>query len=341
MPLLACPNCGGPLPRHARWTAVACSYCGASVTPGPATVSRKSYRRAWSDAESELSRSPTDVTVAGKRWRQLTFLAHGEISDVFLATRARRLTERAVVKLLRDPADSDLFAREWDTLSALHASDVRGAPHFSPLAPAPIARGDARGPDNSSHAAMVVRLQPGFAANLDDVRSAFPAGLDLRHAVWMWRRLLELLGWVHRSGWVHGAILPQHVLLDAANHGATLVGWSCAAHVGDRLPALCAARESFYPAAERSGDPAGRTTDLVMAARCIAFAIGSDAAAAGAADALPANVPAPLREVLSASLSGAAPDDAWRLNDVVAAAAERAFGPPSFVPFAISPRARA
>jgi hypothetical protein len=341
MPLLSCPNCGGPLPRHARWTAVSCSYCGASVTPGPATVSRKSYQRAWTDAESELSRSPTDVTVAGTRWRQLTFLGHGELSDVFLVTRARRLTERAVLKLLRDPADSDLFAREWDTLSALHTSDARGAPHFSRLVPAPVVRGAAGGLGDPSRAASVQSLPPGFAANLDDVRAAFPSGVDPRHAIWMWRRLLELLGWVHRSGWVHGAVLPQHVLLDAAGHGATLVGWSCAARVGDPLPALCATREAFYPAAERSGHPAGPTTDLVMAARCVAFVAGSDAAAAGAADALPTDLADSLREVLSASLSGATPDDAWLLNGAVAAAAERAFGPPSFVPFAIPPRAGA
>jgi hypothetical protein len=263
-------------------------------------------------------------------------LSRGELSDVFVATRARRMTERAVVKLLRDSADADLFAREWDVLSALHESEARGAAHFARLVPDPVARGDTRGPDGRSHAAMVLRSLPGFAATLEDVRDAFPAGVDPRHAVWMWRRLLELLGWVHRSGWIHGAVLPQHVVLNAGEHGAMLVGWSCAVRDGERLPALCATRESFYPSDERSGGRAGIPTDLKMAARCVAFVLGADGA-----DTVPSGVPPSLREILDASLVGTTPDDAWQLNDAVASAAGRAFGPPAFVPFAIPPRSRA
>jgi hypothetical protein len=336
MRLLACPNCGGPLPRHARWTAVTCSYCGAAVTPGPALVSRKAYRRAWTEAEAEVPQTNADVVVSSARWRLLALLSRGELADVFLAARARRMTERAVVKLLRDRANTDLFAREWDVLSSLHKSDARGATHFTLLLPGPVVRGDTRGPDGRSHAAMVLRSQPGFTATLDDVREAFPGGVDARHAVWIWRRLLELLGWVHRSGWVHGAVLPQHIVLNTAEHGAMLVGWSCSVAVGERLPALCVTRESFYPADERSGGQTRIATDLEMTARCIAFALGADDD-----DAIPASVPQSLREVLDASLAGAASDDAWRLNDAVAAAAERAFGPPAFFPFAIPPRSRA
>jgi hypothetical protein len=336
MRLLACPHCGGPLPRHARWTAVTCAYCGAAVTPGPAIVSRKAYRRAWTDAETEVPQTTADVTVGGARWRLTGLLSRGELSDVFSATRARRVTERAVVKLLRDEADADLFAREWDVLGALQRSEARGAAHFALLVPGPIARGDTHGLDGLSHAAMVLRNLPGFEATLEDVRDAFPTGVDPRHAVWMWRRLLELLGWVHRSGWIHGAVLPQHVVLNAADHGAILVGWSCAVRDGERLPALCANRESFYPSDARSGGRAGVATDLKMAARCVAFVLGADSA-----DTLPAGVPPSLREVLAASLAGSTPDDAWQLNDAVASAAQRSFGPPAFVPFAIPPRSRA
>jgi hypothetical protein len=52
-------------------------------------------------------------------------------------------------------------------------------------------------------------------------------------------------------------------------------------------------------------------------------------------------VPPSLREVLDASVVRASPGDAWRLDEAVAKAAERAFGPPAFVPFAMPPRSRA
>ena len=45
-------------------------------------------------------------------------------------------------------------------------------------------------------------------------------------------------------------------------------------------------------------------------------------------------VPVPLRELLDACLSGrAGSEDGWALKETVAAAAARAFGPPTFVPF--------
>jgi hypothetical protein len=336
MQLLVCPNCGGPLPRHARWTAVICAYCGVAVSPGPTVVSRKAYRRAWKAAEAEVATSHADVTVNGSRWRLLGLLSHGEISDVFRATRARRITERAVVKLLRDPADADLFAREWDVLSALGASDAQGAAHFKDLLPGLIARGDAQSAHGRTCPALVERSRPGFERTLDDVREAFPDGVDPRHAVWMWRRVLEVLGWVHRSGWVHGAVLPQHVVLHTGEHGATIVGWSCAVRNGEPLPAICAARESFYPADERTGGRARVASDLVMAARCIAYVLGADDP-----NALPASVPPSLREVVEASIAGGCPEDAWQLKEVVAAAARRAFGSPAFVPLTIPPKERA
>jgi hypothetical protein len=264
----------------------------------------------------------------------LGLLARGEISDVFLATRARRLTERVLIKVLRVSEDADLFAREWDVLGALQAGTAQGADHFSLRLPTPVARGDARFDDGRSASAIVVRSVAGFQHTLDDVRRAYPAGVDSRHAVWIWRRILELLGWVHRNGWVHGALLPQHVVLHARDHGAMLVGWSCAVRQGDRVPAVSTAHEQFYPPEVLDRAPATTVTDLTMSARSIAYALGAQ----DRGD-LPKEVPAAIRELVEACASGEIiTEDAWRLKDLVADTAERAFGPPAFIPFEIPPR---
>jgi hypothetical protein len=260
-------------------------------------------------------------------------IARGEISDVLLATRARRLTERVLIKVLRAAEYSDLFAHEWDVLIALRAGEAQGAPHFSLRLPSLVARGDAVFRDGRVEPAMLVREMAGFRHTLDDVRDAFPKGVDARHAVWMWRRILEMLGWVHRSGWVHAAVLPQHVVVHARDHGAILVGWSCAARLGEVVPAVSARREAFYPREVLDGAPATTATDLTMSARTIAYALG-----AVDGGELPPDVPAPIRDLVEACVSGPIVDDAWRLKDLVAAAAQRAFGPPAFVPFEILPR---
>jgi hypothetical protein len=269
-------------------------------------VSRKTFQDALSRADREIPRSPDDVQVAGVRYRLIERLAAGDRADLWLATRARNLTERTILKALRDRADAPSVQREWDALEALHASTAQGAPHFSLRLPPLVAKGDARFADGSVRPAILFRSLPGYDGTLEDVRQAFPAGVDPRHAAWMWRRLLELLGWIHRSGWAHGAVTPAQVLLHAREHGAILVGWSKATPLGKGASA---------------------ESDLVMAARSVLGVLGDDTGEAPE-----------LRELLRACASGRLPStDGWKLKDLVADAAERAFGPPTFVPFLFSP----
>jgi hypothetical protein len=118
----------------------------------------------------------------------------------------------------------------------------------------------------------------------------------------MWRRLLELLGWVHRSGWSHGAVLPPHVVVEEREHGAILVSWS---------------------RARRIEDGGSVATDLIMAARAVDSLLGPTEP-----------IPGPLREVLDACLAGrGGSEDGWVLKETVAEAVAKAFGPPAFVPF--------
>ena len=195
-----------------------------------AVISRREFRDAAFRAERDVEPRPDDVTVGSARFRVIRPLAHGEHADVLLAERARRLTERVVVKLFREPLLAGVADGEWNALSSLATSDVQGATHFSLRIPAPVVRGSAR-VGGSERPCVVTRALPGFRWTLDDVRAAFPGGLDARHAVWIWRRLLELLGWVHRCGWVHGAASPGHVVVEEREHGAMLVSWSHARRI--------------------------------------------------------------------------------------------------------------
>jgi serine/threonine protein kinase len=269
-------------------------------------VSRAQFREALAQAESEVPLRPDDVSVGALRFSLLRQLARGERSDVFLARRARRLTERVILKVLRDGEDPASIRQEWDTLAALDASDAQGTEHFASLVPSPIAHGEAHSGGGRSGQVLVTRAVPGFGWTLGDVQRAFPSGVDPRHAVWMWRRILEVLGWAHRSGWSHGAIDPAHVVLNEREHAVMLVSWSHAARLGGAV----------VPAA-----------DMTQAARAVSATLGGD------------GVPAALRTLVDQCARGSSPtDDAWRLKDLVAEAARLAFGPPTFVPFEMPPR---
>ncbi|NMO15443.1 hypothetical protein HPC49_33785 [Pyxidicoccus fallax] len=332
--LLKCPGCGANFPLPAPNGIVVCEYCRAVVSASGAPV--------WPMPESPEDDPPfapdrPRVTVAGTRYVLLGRLGRGDGSDVFLARRDGRITEMVVLKVVRALSDADLVAREYDVLEALHRLDTQGAEHFTRLLPQPVARGEVKDPVGVSRAAAVYRWQSGFQHSLTDVREAYPDGVDPRAAVWMWKRLLEVLGFVHRSGYIHGAVLPPHVLVHPRDHGVMLVGWSSAVTFdGDRgrLPSTSASHRAFYPAAEWRGVAPGPTTDLIMAARTIAWVLGGDPATGST----PTSVPPPLADLLR-RLCDEDPHpftgDAWRSKELVDAAARESFGPPKFIPFTL------
>ena len=329
---LTCPRCGAPLPPRARLTVVECSFCHAAVMDGVRVVHAADFRR----ARKELAPPADDggrprVEIGGVPYRILGRVGRGESSDVFLAERAGPACERVLVKVLRAASDADLLDREWDALAALHASEVDGSAEASRRLPAPVRRGRLAGGGGPGLPSVVFRARSGFVDTFDDVMRAYPAGVDGRHAVWMWRRVLELLSWVHRAGWAHGAVLPQHIVVHARDHGAMLVGWSCAARLDARapLPVVSPAAHAYYAPALLEGAPPSAATDIVMSARCVARLLG------GSAERVPASVPAPLAEIVEAHAAGRGADDAWTVRKAVADAARAAYGPPAYHPFAM------
>ena len=322
---LSCPACGAPLPPNARRAVVVCPFCKAAVTDDGPVIFAASFRQALAERETAVVDGRRRVRIAGVPYGVIGRLAMGDSADVFLAERAHPVTERVILKVLRSSVDLDLFEREWGALEALHASDSAGAAQFTRRLPGLVARGRIEGGDMQ---AQVHRAASGFVDTMEDVMRAYPRGVDGRHAVWMWRRVLEMLGWVHRAGFAHGAILPAHLLVHARDHGVMLVGWSCAARLGERagLPVIKDTQRGLYPEELLRGAPPSVATDLAMSARCIARVLG------GSAEALPPSVPAPLCEVIAAfaTTRGQTTDDAWELKQLVGNAAHQAYGPARF-----------
>jgi hypothetical protein len=330
------------LPARALRAVVVCEFCGVAVAEDGGLVHAAAFRRALSDLSRDDGARPR-VEVAGLPYRVLGRLAHGESSDVFLAERAQPITERVLIKVLRADADADLLDREWEALTALHRSEADGADEVARRIPDLVNRGrvaghdggPSKGPPNppggGGQRALVLRAASGFVDTFVDVMRAYPAGVPGEHAVWMWRRTLELLAGVHRCGWAHGALLPQHHVVHARDHGVMLVGWSCAARLGGRdpLPAIFPEARDVYAPALISGAPPSAATDITTSARAIARLLG------GTAERVPPSVPTPLGSLVERVAAGAGGDDAWALRQEVGHAAGAAYGPPRFHPFAM------
>lgn len=292
-----CPRCGAALVA-ARFAATAvCSYCGATARIDPSAVSAQRYHDAWRVWNEPAPGSDGErVSVGETHWTIDRLLAHGEISDVFLARRARWPTELVLLKRLRDSKHAPLLEQEWRALETLHRSPAAEGMNFGVRAPFPITRDKVTG---------VYRWAPGFVHTFEAVRKAYPDGIPPVSSIWVWKRILEILSVMRRAGLAHGAVLPNHILIEDGEHGVRLVGFSCAGAPG-------------------SHKTLSTRADITMSARCVAYLLGGS----GRDGEVPDHVPAPLAELLR----GDGGDDPWALRGRVGEVGKSLFGPPAFHP---------
>jgi hypothetical protein len=250
-------------------------------------------------------------------------LTKGDIAN-FYSVRA------GLLKLPRRVADNDLMDREAAALTQLHhGGDCRFRAYFPRLVQVQRVCDPRSGAER--HGNVIDKLA-GFHS-LADVRSAFPGGVDARDVAWMWRRLLVAIGAAHRAGVIHGAVLPEHVLIHPGEHGLVLVDWCYSTRGPTRatasapaaLPAIVARYRDWYPPEVLAGGPAGCDADIWLATRSMTELMGERPPARLAAFAAGCLLANPSRR----------PQDAWRLLAELDDLLERLYGPRTFRPFAI------
>lgn len=308
-----CPQCSAPLPRIAIWRAVKCPSCGALINRNESLVMRETFRQALVRARGSGPFFGGDLRCGGESYQLLQLLGSGEISQVHLARRVGVLPLLVTIKLSSASSSSAHYSREAGVLRELQTvqSDSAGA-YFSQLLPEVVAEGPVEGNGHGQHA-LVLRHPNGFWGSLAALNARYGQGLDPRHAVWIWRRILGVLRFIHSVGWAHRDVRPEHALVHPKDHGVRLIGWS---------------------AAQKGAGAKDQAADLLRSARVVLVLL-SGASGAGS---LPSQVPAGLAQFVTRA---AQDEDFCRaqgaegLDNLLREEARAAFGPPVFVPLAI------
>jgi len=304
---LSCPQCGGPLPRQASWRMVACPQCRAMVTRSSRVVERRTFHEAWLRSRVVDAAGDRLLRLHGRPYRVLAALGESDGCELLSAVTCGPLPERVTIKLARDRTHA--LAAEAQALQDLQQLELPASAYFSQRLPQVVAHGPTDGPAGARDA-LVLRHPVGYWGTLADVQAHHPGGLrDARHAVWLWRRVLEVLAYVHGAGWTHGDLQASHWLVNPADHGVLLVGWGLA----------------------RRGGQVAR--DLMQSAWTLRALLH------GHSDGPPPlgpRVPAPIASLLQR----ASEDAAWcarhgaaQIDRQLATAAREAFGRPQFIPF--------
>jgi len=228
---------------------------------------------------------------------------------VYLAQRIDSMPFLAVIKLSAAGNAAAMHAREAMVLRELQglAGDEADS-YFAQLLPEVVAIGAVAG-DEPRHA-LVLKAPNGYWGSLADLNARFPQGLDPRHAVWIWRRVLGMMAFVHSRGWVHGDVRPEHVLVHPGDHVARLIGWA---------------------SARQDASDSAPTADLMRSARIIQILLGGSSEAGSGMN----QVPVELSSLVKQAADDAAfcqQQGALGLDAALRSAARAAFGPPTFVP---------
>jgi hypothetical protein len=232
-------------------------------------------------------------------------LAVGDIADLITGE------NDTVVKIPRNPADNDLMEAEAGALRTLRE---QGDPKYRPYAPKLIESYLHEDAQRRRRRVNVQERLVGFVP-LSDVKEK----RDPRDIAWIWRRLLVGLGWAHRAGVVHGAVIEEHVLIHPEQHGVALVDWC---YSGPRVKAIVAKRKDAYPPEVVHDRTAGPATDIFMAT--------------GLMTRLMNDPPEPLRRFAGGCRYDAPrmrPQDAWRLLAELDDLLHSLYGPRTFRPF--------
>lgn len=295
---------------------VNCPFCDSVVTRGERVLLRREFHDTWKQVNESILGGTHQVRVGSIRFDVLAQLGAGETSEVFLAQRLDPLPERVVLKLARENSPKGRLTAEYDTLRKWQGIECPKMAYYSQRIPqaAMLGKCTATGRD-----ALVLRNNPGFWGSLADLVRLNPQGVDPRHVVWMWRRILDILGFAHSIGWVHGDVHPGHLLVHPADHGVLLIGW----------------RKS------RMGSSADKIRDLVQSAWCVRSLLhGPIVQSPPPDDILMPGLGKRTPPSLEALLQRASEDPDWcglmgatGIDDELKAAAFADFGPPRFIPF--------
>jgi serine/threonine protein kinase len=272
------------------------------------------------DKAKVLSAKPRPVESPVLAFTLLHSLGSGDLCDVHYGVSG---DDKYVIKIPRTPNGNRLMAKEWKVVNHLTQPSTHDLYcEYFPQAMRSFFVGSRR--------INAFPWRDGLYT-AEQIRAQHNNGLDGRHLAWMFKRTLEALGYTHSKGWIHGAVLPPHLLFHAGSHGLQLIGWIHAERQCRPLDVAPAKFTDWYPPECRRKEPATPSVDIYLAARCMLYLAGGDPLG----NRIPNHIPAPIRRFFLGCLLDSPsmrPQDAWDLHNEFTELLEGVYGPPKYQP---------
>lgn len=290
-------------------------------TPLDRKLATQAFARLEELLASENHKKRSDFEVSSKRhtFAVRGFAYKGSAASLYHTTyQHNHAYERGLMKISRNPTNNDLLAAEAKTLMELGKSSSKRKIFVPTLDDSFIFRDKDKRIDRRTN---VFRVEYDAFVSLATVRTMFPDGVPPRHAAWMWRRALSALDFIHKRGFVHGGVTPEHVLILPDEHGLMFCGFGSSVEIGEPIKVK---PNKLYVAPEMAAkEGATPATDIYMLSKTMAFMMGS-------------GIPSAFRAFISGTTyerPKTRPQDAGLLLAEFDRLIERMWGPRTYVPF--------
>ena len=285
--------------------------------PGKVRKPKTAYEHIMADDEDGLIHEGQNYVV-----HEALPSEHADFCDLY------KCDPTGFLKLARRPSDNDLLENEAKILRHLVPANAPDEKFYRYLP---------RVLHEVKHDERAGNVLPYFEGHLSlaEILKAYPAGIDFRDMVWMYKRMLVGIGFAHTQGVVHGAVLPPHILVHPTDHGAKIVDWSCAVtDPKDHIKVIFSDYEDFYPPEILRKQPVAPTADIFMAAKCAVALLGGDVKT----NRLPDTIPAEIRDFFAPcfhEIPHHRPRDAWDLHEIFDKLLLQVVGKPTYRPFTL------
>ncbi|MGK0289256.1 MAG: serine/threonine protein kinase, partial [bacterium] len=204
-------------------------------------------------------------------YRINTTVAEGDLATIYggysVKTDSDLDDRKVIVKVVEDKADNDLMQCEARTLKLLHGEGGNNTKHLPKFID--------QFKTSDGQLSSVLTYVHGH--DLYSIREKYPDGIPQEHCMWIFRRVLSVLGFAHNKGIVHGNIEPTHLLVQADNHNVVLIDWCYAIYKPGQTGQGFKCYNEEYSAPEiAEKKPPLPAADLYSLGKCMIYLLGGN-----------------------------------------------------------------
>jgi serine/threonine protein kinase len=201
-------------------------------------------------------------------------LTSADLSEVYYGVR-KEDSEQVIIKVLRNPANKDLFLNEFKTLNYIrNESPIKEFKIINHI-PNIIEHFEINSAGIKKQVTVFKRLVGYYS--LSQVKNKYSNGVDAKTAVWIFNRSMAALMATHQSGYIHGAFTPDHFMIGAEqangqlDHNGILVDFSYSVKRNTKIKAIVPRWKEMYPTEVLEKLNVNFSTDIYMSAKTILY----------------------------------------------------------------------